>query len=285
MPAEADERYLRYVIARFSAFRNVWWSLANEYDFMKAKTTADFDRLLRITQQSDPYQHLRSIHHAHVMYNYGSSLVTHASLQVTDFASGQDWVKQWIKPVIYDECQYEGNIPRRWGNLSGQEMTRRFWLGVIAGCYVTHGDTYFDPALPFNEESTQKIWWAHGGVLRGTSPARIAFLRKLLEDTTTHGLEASPNAYYLNATSPGATERSAVRAAPPPAILYYLDDHQPIEYIFPLNEFSADATYTAELIDPWEMTIAPIPGRHSGKTTLRLPAKPHQAIRFRKVSA
>jgi len=31
MPREADERYLRYVIARFAAYRNVWWSLANEF--------------------------------------------------------------------------------------------------------------------------------------------------------------------------------------------------------------------------------------------------------------
>jgi len=31
MPAEVDERYLRYVIARFAAYRNVWWSLANEF--------------------------------------------------------------------------------------------------------------------------------------------------------------------------------------------------------------------------------------------------------------
>jgi hypothetical protein len=283
MPAEADDRYLRYVIARLSAFRNVWWSLANEFDFMKAKTTQDFERLLRVTQQSDPHQHLRSIHHGHVMFNYGSSLVTHASLQVTDFASAIGWVQQWVKPVIYDECQYEGNIPRRWGNLSGPEMTRRFWLGVIAGCYVTHGDTYFDPSLPFNEDATQKIWWAHGGVLRGTSPDRIAFLRKILEDTTAHGLEGSPAAYYLNATSPAVTPRGVDLKASPTAILYYLDDHQPIEYIFPLGEFGADATYTAELIDPWEMTITPIPGRHTGKTTLRLPAKPHQALRFRKI--
>ena len=29
-----DDRYLRYCIARLSAYRNVWWSLANEYDFM-----------------------------------------------------------------------------------------------------------------------------------------------------------------------------------------------------------------------------------------------------------
>jgi len=34
MPAAADDRYLRYVIARLAAYRNVWWSLANEYDFL-----------------------------------------------------------------------------------------------------------------------------------------------------------------------------------------------------------------------------------------------------------
>ncbi len=34
MPAEVDDRYLRYVIARFSAYRNVWWSLANEFDLL-----------------------------------------------------------------------------------------------------------------------------------------------------------------------------------------------------------------------------------------------------------
>jgi hypothetical protein len=278
MPAEADDRYLRYVVARFSAFRNVWWSMANEYDFMKAKTTADFERLLRITQQSDPYQHLRSIHHGKVMFNYGSSLVTHASLQVTDFAAAQGWIKEWIKPVLYDECQYEGNIPRRWGNLSGQEMTRRFWLGIINGAYVTHGDTFFDPALSFDENSSQKIWWAHGGVLRGTSPTHIAFLRKLLEDTTLRGLEGSPDPYYLNATNPAVTAQGVDLKAPPTAILYYLDDHQPIEYAFPLGS----ATYTAELIDPWAMTITPIPGTHTGKATLTLPARPFQALRFRK---
>jgi hypothetical protein len=37
MPAEADDRYLRYVLARMSAYRNIWWSLANEFDLMKAR--------------------------------------------------------------------------------------------------------------------------------------------------------------------------------------------------------------------------------------------------------
>ena len=34
MGSENDDRYLRYAIARLSAYRNVWWSLANEYDLM-----------------------------------------------------------------------------------------------------------------------------------------------------------------------------------------------------------------------------------------------------------
>ena len=37
MPDEVDDRYLKYVVSRLGAFRNVWWSLANEYDFMTEK--------------------------------------------------------------------------------------------------------------------------------------------------------------------------------------------------------------------------------------------------------
>ena len=54
MPAEADDRYLRYVIARLSAHRNIWWSLANEWDLMRAKSAQDFDRFFHIVEQHDP---------------------------------------------------------------------------------------------------------------------------------------------------------------------------------------------------------------------------------------
>jgi len=55
MGAEADDFYLRYAIARLSAFRNVWWSIANEYDLVRSKTMSDWDRFFRITQAEDPY--------------------------------------------------------------------------------------------------------------------------------------------------------------------------------------------------------------------------------------
>jgi hypothetical protein len=275
MGADVDERYVRYIVARFGAYRNVWWSLANEFDLMKAKITQDVDRLLHLVQQCDPYQHLRSIHYSKVMYDYASPAVTHASLQSYDFASAPTWLKIWNKPIVYDEVMYEGDLPRRWGNLSGEEMTRRFWLGVVAGCYVTHGETYLNAGG--GEDENDKIWWSNGGKLSGSSPARIGFLRKLLEETTAIGLEASPEPYYLNAVSFAQSPQGVEAKLPPAAILYYFDFHQPIQYTFPLGA----GMYRAEFIDPWQMTITPIAGRFSGKATLQLPGKPYQAIRFR----
>jgi hypothetical protein len=65
MSADADDRYLRYVLARMSAYRNIWWSLANEWDLMRAKSSQDFDRFFRIVEQHDAVGHLRSVHYSH----------------------------------------------------------------------------------------------------------------------------------------------------------------------------------------------------------------------------
>ena len=47
---------------------------------------------------------------------------------------------------MFDEVKYEGDIPRRWGNLSAEELVFRFWEGTIAGTYVGHGETYLHPS-------------------------------------------------------------------------------------------------------------------------------------------
>jgi len=280
MPAEADDRYLRYLLARLSAYRNIWWSMANEFDLMKAKSVQDFDRLFHIVEQKDAYAHLRSIHYSIAMYDYGHPWVTHASLQSIDFTAAPGYLAAWKKPVCFDEVMYEGNLDRRWGNLSGDEMTRRFWLGVINGCYVTHGETYLDPNDPFGEKLP--VFWSQGGPLRGSSPPQIAFLRKLLEETagdgvssTRTGLVEADKPYYLNATAYEADGKKAK------AVFYYFDFHQPVWYEFPLPEGS----FTAEWIDPLAMTVTTQPGIFSGKTKLRLPGKPFQAMRFRAVKS
>ena len=77
MPEEDDGRYWQYVLARFSAYRNVWWSLANEYDLMLHKTLEDWERYASIICEKDPYHHLRSIHNCHSFYDYRRPWVTH----------------------------------------------------------------------------------------------------------------------------------------------------------------------------------------------------------------
>ncbi len=259
MPAEVNGRYLRYVVARFAAYRNVWWSLANEWDLVKTKNVSDWDRFFRIVQESDPYQHLRSIHYSNVMYDNSKPWVTHASMQSSDLEKGHEYVAQFWKPVVYDECKYEGNIPKRWGNISAEEMVRRFWLGTVSGAYVGHGETYLDP--------NDILWWSKGGVLHGASPARIAFLKKILESAPAEGLN-NISTYYLGAGQEGRY------------YLFYFDLNQPAEYEFSL---APNVRYRADLIDPWEMKITPVPGTFSGKFTMKLPGRPFQAARFVKV--
>lgn len=269
MPAEVDDRYLKYVIARFAAYRNVWWSLANEYDLMRKKNPADWDRFAEIVTQNDPYGHLRSIHYSRAPYDYSRVWCTHAGVQSYAFEKAASWRETWRKPLIFDEMMYEGNINSRWGNLSGPEMTRRFWLCITAGAYGGHGETYVSKENIENDEAI--LWWSHGGSLKGTSPQRLAFLRRIVDETGTVGggqigLTELQVPYY-----PGAKRNRDE------AFLFYLDFHQPLYYDFPLPQ---NGKYRAELIDPWAMTVTPIAGEFSGKSRLMLPAAPYIAVRF-----
>jgi hypothetical protein len=260
MGQEADDRYLRYAVARLSAYRNVWWSIANEYDLVKSKSMTDWDRFFRIVQESDPHARLRSIHHSKVVYDHSKPWCTHASLQEYDFDKSAERLAAWNKPIVYDEIQYEGNIARRWGNLSPEEMTWRFWRAIVNGVYATHGETYIS--------TDGNPVWSDAGQLHGTSAARIAFLRQLLEKSGTTGLMAAADPYYANANNPGAL------------YLYYFDYHCVGEYEFPLP---AGINFNATLIDPWAMTTSPITGVFTGKSRITLPGKPYMAVLFEKV--
>jgi hypothetical protein len=266
MPNEVDDFYLRYVVARLSAFRNVWWAIANEYDLVKAKTMSDWDRFFRIVQAEDPYGHLRSIHHSGVIYDHSKPWCTHASLQSYDFEKSAERRLAWNKPIIYDEIQYEGDVERRWGNLSAEEMTRRFWLATIRGSYASHGEVFISGETgPHVHESS----WSDAGRLRGNSAPRIAFLRNLAAKYTNFGLNEFEGSYYLSAGTPNEL------------YLWYFDYHRPARYTFPLPN---TANFEASLIDPFEMKETKLPGNFSGKSRIQLPNRPFQAIVFRKTS-
>ncbi len=121
MSAAQDYRFVAYLTARLAAFRNVWWSLANEYDFLlNSKPMAQWDRYFQIIEENDPYRHLKSIHNGDVKANYDhrKPWVSHVCIQNWDVKRTQEWRDAYGKPVVNDEPEYEGNILLSWGNIS-----------------------------------------------------------------------------------------------------------------------------------------------------------------------
>jgi hypothetical protein len=72
--------------------------------------------------------------------------VTHASIQTRALTEIPRYLREYGKPVVIDECCYEGDLPHIWGSISGQEMVRRFWR-----CYVGGGAC---TAKPFCRRTT-----------------------------------------------------------------------------------------------------------------------------------
>ena len=109
--------------------------MANEFDFMKEKRPADWDRYFKIVQTLDPYNHLRSIHNGRIIYDHNKPWVTHASIQngsaVEDAGRAVIYRDCYRKPVVFDEVKYEGNIPQRWGDISAEESAAAL-VGLIA---------------------------------------------------------------------------------------------------------------------------------------------------------
>lgn len=288
MTPTEDDRYLRYIVARLAAYRNVWWSMANEYDFMEHKTEADWERMGELVSRRDPFHHLLSIHNGKRIFNQTRPWITHASIQngsaVEDPGRAELYRDAYRKPIVFDEVKYEGDIPKRWGNLSAEEMVFRFWNGTVAGTYVGHGETYLS--------SDDVLWWSKGGVLKGQSPARLAFLRKVLEDSPAEGIEpidqwqhpeygGKPSEYYL----------------------VYLGKQTPTNWLFRIPKPpqghglppAEGMKFTAEVLDTWNMTIKPVPGTfslvkqddyfHADKDgrSIELPGRPYMAIRIKRV--
>lgn len=258
MSHETDLRYLRYIIARLSSFRNVWWSLANEWDMMKAKTVTDWDDFFQTLQRFDPSQHLRSIHQFQILYDHGKNWVTHVSFQGGDLTQMDSMISRYHKPVIFDECGYEGNIPLPWGNLSAQEMIHRIWEGFVRGGYVGHGEVYINPE--------EILWWSKGGTLHGESPKRIRFLRDTIEKIP--GIPKH-SCFALNVMYPSLSVGKDY-------YLFYLGRSQPA--YLPLQ--LPDGEYTAEILDTWGCSKHKITKTFSGSCSIPLPQRPYLAVQI-----
>jgi len=260
----ADDRYLRYVVARLWALPNVWWSMANEYDLIGTKTLEDWDRLAGIVQAHDPVGHLIGNHNCLAFFDNSREWVTHSSIQRIDVyrtaENVDEWRREWGKPVVVDECAYEGDIDQGWGNITGEEMTRRFWEAAVRGGWCGHGETFW--------AADEVLWWSKGGVLKGESPSRIAFLRQVLEEAP-GDLEPSTSDW----DAPTAAVGDAYR-------LTYFSFMRPRYRTIVLPP---GTRWHADILDTWEMTVTPVDDVLEGVTKIDLPGRPYIAVRLTRI--
>ncbi|MFU0828494.1 MAG: DUF5060 domain-containing protein [Lachnoclostridium sp.] len=273
MSRDQDTMYIRYLISRLAAFRNVWWAMANEYDLFEHKNAADWNYIGRTFMKEDPYGHLRSIHNCFEFFDHSADWITHCSIQRQDLYKGAEFTTEWRnkyhKPVVLDELAYEGNIQFGWGNITGEEMLRRLWEAAVRGGYPGHGETYL------NEKGI--LWWSHGGKLHGESWKRIKFLIKILKQTPGLGLKCDTSR---------REEWDAVVGIPEDEKLAKETGYQLFYYSFMRPSFRQfwfkdDTKYHVEIIDTWNMTITDA-GVHSGKFKINLPGRQYMAIRLTK---
>lgn len=296
MPLEDCLSYLDYLTRRLSAYPNVWWSLANEYDLMTEFEADWWYRFADYIHSNDPYGHLLSNHNFIKLWDFDDPNTTHCCIQVQghDIEKVSSFVHKYGKPVLLDEMRYEGTIEHSWGNISAQEMTHRFWTAVTCGGYATHGETYL------NKEEV--LWWSKGGVLHGQSPERIGFLRKLVESLP-GPLEIDPPKNFMSSEQMETFRKNPSEAPPMIRVflqlspeeldnftsglarcschvgqqvyLDYLGHDCPCVHTMHLPE---EGSYTVHILDAWEMTDTIALTGASGTVKVPLPGKELTAV-------
>lgn len=271
MDATHDDAYIRYVAARLSAFRNVWWTMANEYDLFDPKVTPgqrtkDWDRMFRTLEASDPYQHPRGIHNLADWYDHNKPWITHAIIQDGTGHPGRRLAAaraKYQKPVVVDEYGYEGNNGRRWGNLTAAEEVNRHWEITMQGGYASHGETYVHPG--------GVLWWAAGGTLVGDSPSRLGFLKQVMTEGPFQDMVPAPEIvrggtvlalkgryYLLRVTSVASNQHVEI-------------------------ELEGNGPYAVEMIDPWLMKTYKLGYTPGGLQAFDPPMAP-SLLRFQRVA-
>ena len=292
--------YLDYAMRRLSAFPNLWWSLANEFDTMPNFDISWWSEFASFIAEQDPYGHLISNHNCLVYWDFHNENTSHCCIQDSSLTGVPDYLREYKKPVIIDECGYEGSVPYAWGNLSAFEMVNSFWTVVTYGGYCTHGETFMNPE--------ELLWWSKGGILKGESPERIAFLKRLVENfpgpidfypdseqdiegliqLKTHPERVgeikgfAPKLHmqpYERIVSFVNEVRMCQGHCGDDLFLQYYQRHCAAEGHLLLPE---RFQYSIEIIDVWEMTITPLKGVFSGKSIIPLPGKEGIAVLAKK---
>ncbi len=148
-----EQRYYRYCVARFGAFANVMWDLANEYRHFRDDAWAE--KMGALLRERDPYGHLTSIH-GHGDFRFRTApWVDYAIFQSWDEHGAYDFLLKSRRdqlatgrpmPQVNEEYGYEDHYPYPWGEKRvwpariAENRRKLAWEMTMAGAYQTTGE-------------------------------------------------------------------------------------------------------------------------------------------------
>ncbi|MFD2114978.1 DUF5605 domain-containing protein [Paenibacillus yanchengensis] len=256
---EQKHHYIRYIVARYAAYANVWWTISDNGDQVIDDTEQQLLPLIRTIKENDYGHHLLTVHGVTNAYNWGLPTLTHISLKDEDIKKASDFTLQYEKPVVLEHCGREGNGATPDDALLAEEMTYHIWEAIMRGGFASHGESML--------QADGTTWSVHGGLLVGDSIARLTFLQKIIS-------EAPHDVSYSRLRHDASTleERGHY-------YLQYFGPHRFSSRAFMMPE----GKYEVDIIDTWNMTITTLEQAFEGRFDITLLGELYYALRLRKV--
>ncbi len=158
MGNEDEQMYYAYTAARYAAYENIMWDIANEYHLFRTPDWAN--KMGSFLKSKDPNNHLLSVHGKADFPFRKSPWVDVVMYQSWDECGGFEFMTQAkqlqaatgrILPQINEEYGYEGHYPP-WGcgataskskpdGRSGMNRSQLAWEICMSGSYQTTGET------------------------------------------------------------------------------------------------------------------------------------------------
>lgn len=174
MDASQKERTMRYLIARYAAFPQLFWLVVNDAHYAPDKLSAaneDVAKALRATkypnniamarevgayfQKHDPWQHPRSTGHARtVPFQFGEEdWATYVHIEDNNDLGAKSYEPnhKFAKPVFLGEDRYEQDHPKDRDPTDMRYFQRRlFWTWLFSGGSTNYGGRWW-PVHPYTQ--------------------------------------------------------------------------------------------------------------------------------------
>ena len=294
---EQNDRFVQYVVARYAAYSNVIWCLANEWELSARgrqylgkyrQQKSDFDRMGALVRDGDPWMAegdlLRplSIHNTSIDFEFfASRWPTHVIVQYggwnPDYTNGDQWGNAGIVhnlgrkvPVVNDEYGYIGQTypkPAVRVNMTRTRLRGAIWGIATAGGYGSAGDFRLADDGMGNVELTGE--WLD-------APEEYGDLKRMINFFTTRGIDYWKMSCH-NELLPGASR----------AYLLAEVGRQYVVYAATGGSISLDlaaGTYTAWQYDPingTETSLGTVAG--GGVRTLATPTDRDYTVYLKRV--